>query len=133
MYSHFPYFLYIVAMLYCSEDEEFFDEDLFYACETLSHLHVARWCPFRCLVLSGLVIRFCNKIQYNKDIGFLYLHSGRMYDNLILGIHTMSIWFGLKTRCDRSGTRAVLTVGGKTRVDWTPLRTYSLQNYFSKL
>jgi hypothetical protein len=24
-----------------------------------------------------------------------------MYDNLILGIHTMSIWFGLKTGCDR--------------------------------
>jgi hypothetical protein len=23
-----------------------------------------------------------------------------MYDNLILGIHTMSIWFGLKTGCD---------------------------------
>jgi hypothetical protein len=29
--------------------------------------------------------------------------------------------------------RAVLTVGCKPRVDWTPLRTYSLQNYFSKL
>jgi hypothetical protein len=25
--------------------------------------------------------------------GFLCLHSDRMYDNLILGIHTMSIWF----------------------------------------
>jgi hypothetical protein len=36
---------------------------------------------------------FCNKIQYNKDIGILCLHSDRMYDNLILGIHTMSIWF----------------------------------------
>jgi hypothetical protein len=23
----------------------------------------------------------------------LCLHSDRMYDNLILGIHTMSIWF----------------------------------------
>jgi hypothetical protein len=27
MYSHLPYFLYIAAMLYCSEDEELFDED----------------------------------------------------------------------------------------------------------
>jgi hypothetical protein len=27
MYSHFSYFLYIVAMLYFSEDEEFLDED----------------------------------------------------------------------------------------------------------
>jgi hypothetical protein len=44
-----------------------------------------------CLVLSGLVISFYNKIRYNKDIGFLYLHSGCLYDNLILDIHTMSI------------------------------------------
>jgi hypothetical protein len=29
MYSHFPYFLYIAAMLRYSEDEEFFDEDFF--------------------------------------------------------------------------------------------------------
>jgi hypothetical protein len=29
MYSHLPYFLYIAAILCCSEDEEFFDEDLF--------------------------------------------------------------------------------------------------------
>jgi hypothetical protein len=36
---------------------------------------VARWGPFRCLVLSGLVINFCNKIRYNKDIGILCLHS----------------------------------------------------------
>jgi hypothetical protein len=27
MYSHLPNFLYIAAMLCCSEDEEFFDED----------------------------------------------------------------------------------------------------------
>jgi hypothetical protein len=38
--------------------------------------------------------------------------------------------FGLKTGCDISGIRAVLTVGHKLRVDWTPLRIYSLQNYF---
>jgi hypothetical protein len=29
MYSHLPYFLYIAAMICCSEDEEYFDEDLF--------------------------------------------------------------------------------------------------------
>jgi hypothetical protein len=29
MYSHMSYFLYIAAMLCCSEDEEFFDEDFF--------------------------------------------------------------------------------------------------------
>jgi hypothetical protein len=29
MYSHLTYFLYIVAMLCCSEDEEYFDEDFF--------------------------------------------------------------------------------------------------------
>jgi hypothetical protein len=44
-------------------------------------------------VLSGLVISVCNNIRYNKDIGILCLHSDRMYDNLILGIHMMSIWF----------------------------------------
>jgi hypothetical protein len=39
----------------------------------------------------------------------------------------------LKTGCDRSGIKAVLTVGRKPRVVLTPLRTYSLQNYFSML
>jgi hypothetical protein len=29
MYSHLPYFLYIAAMICCSEEEEYFDEDLF--------------------------------------------------------------------------------------------------------
>jgi hypothetical protein len=29
MYSHFPYFLHIAAMICCSEDEEYFDEDFF--------------------------------------------------------------------------------------------------------
>jgi hypothetical protein len=62
---------------------------------------VARWGPFRCLVLSGHVISFCNKTRSNKCIGILCLHSDRMYDNLILGIHTMSIWFwSKKTGCD---------------------------------
>jgi hypothetical protein len=31
MYSHLPYFLHIAAMICCSEDEEYFDEDFFYA------------------------------------------------------------------------------------------------------
>jgi hypothetical protein len=78
-YSHLPYFLYIAAMLYCSEDDEYFDEDFFKACETSDHLPVARWCHFRCLVHSGLVISICNKIRYNKDIDFLCLHFGHMY------------------------------------------------------
>jgi hypothetical protein len=29
IYSHLSYFLYIAAMLCCSEDEEFFNEDFF--------------------------------------------------------------------------------------------------------
>jgi hypothetical protein len=40
MYSHLPYLLYIIAMLCCSEDEEFFDEDLFYAC---GHSVICLW------------------------------------------------------------------------------------------
>jgi hypothetical protein len=38
MYSHLPYFLYIAAMLCCSEGEEYFDEDFFLVCEALGHL-----------------------------------------------------------------------------------------------
>jgi hypothetical protein len=34
-----------------------------------------------------------------------------MYDNLILGIHTMSIWFGLKTGCDNEPPQA--STGGE--------------------
>jgi hypothetical protein len=93
MYSHLSYSLHIAAMFCCSEDKEYVDEDFFYACETPDQLPVARWGPFRCLVLSELVISFCNKIRYNKDIDILCLYSDHMYDNLILGIHTMSIWF----------------------------------------
>jgi hypothetical protein len=40
--------------------------------------------------------------------------------------------FGHETGCDKSGIKAVLNVGCKTSVDWTLLRTYSLQNYFPK-
>jgi hypothetical protein len=29
MYSSLPYFMYIAAMLYCLEDEEYYDEDFF--------------------------------------------------------------------------------------------------------
>jgi hypothetical protein len=59
MYSHLPYFLYIAAMLCRSEDEEYFDEDVFKASKTPGHLPMARWCLFHCLVISGLVISFC--------------------------------------------------------------------------
>jgi hypothetical protein len=79
MYSNLPNFLHIVAMLCCSEDEEYFDEDLFQACETPDHLPVARWCPFRCLVLSGLVISFCNKIQFNKHWFYYLFHYLSLY------------------------------------------------------
>jgi hypothetical protein len=50
MYSHLPYFLYIATMLCCSEDEEFFDEDFFQACEPLVF---CLWCGilFRCVDL----------------------------------------------------------------------------------
>jgi hypothetical protein len=34
MYSHLPYSLHVVAMICCSEDEEYVDEDFFYACKT---------------------------------------------------------------------------------------------------
>jgi hypothetical protein len=49
-------------MFCCSEEEEYVDEDFFEACETPGQLPVARWGSFHCLVLSGLVINFCNKI-----------------------------------------------------------------------
>jgi hypothetical protein len=58
MYSHLPYFLYIAAMLCYLEDEKYFNEDFFWACEIPDHLPVARWCPFCCLVSSRLVIRY---------------------------------------------------------------------------
>jgi hypothetical protein len=45
-------------MFCCLEDEEYVDEDFFKACETPGQLLVARWGPFRCLVLSELVIRY---------------------------------------------------------------------------
>jgi hypothetical protein len=40
IYLHLTYFLYIATMVCCSEDDEYFDEDFFYACETLGHLSV---------------------------------------------------------------------------------------------
>jgi hypothetical protein len=36
-----------------------------------------------------------NNIYIIKTLVFLYSHSDRMYDNLILDVHTMSIWFCL--------------------------------------
>jgi hypothetical protein len=68
VYSHLPYSLHGVAMFCCSEDEEYVDEDFFKVCETPGQLPVARWGPFRCLVLSELVINFCIKIRSNKDL-----------------------------------------------------------------
>jgi hypothetical protein len=125
MYSHLPYFLHITAMLCCSEEEEYFDEDFFLPCETPGHPPVARWCPFRCLVHSRLVIIICNKIRYNKVIGFcVYILAVCMTTRFWAYIQWASC-FGLKIRCDRSGTRAVLTIGRKPRVGWTLLRTYS--------
>jgi hypothetical protein len=38
---------------------------------------------------------------------------GRMYDNLILGIDMMSIWFGLKTGRDSTRLVGTLQVMGK--------------------
>jgi hypothetical protein len=38
----------------------------------------------------------------------------------------------LKTGCDSSGIRPMLTIGRKPRVEWSLLRTYNLSNYFSK-
>jgi hypothetical protein len=39
------------------------------------------------------------------------------------GMHSVLL---LKTGSDSSGTRAVLTIGCKPRVEWSFLRTYSL-------
>jgi hypothetical protein len=46
------------------------------------------------------------------------------------GMHSILV---LKLGVTEVVIRAVLTVGRKPRVDWTFLRTYSLQNYFSRL
>jgi hypothetical protein len=54
-YSDLPYFLYITAMLCCSEDEEFFDEDFFYACDpSIFWL----WCFVLLCRSLGVVINF---------------------------------------------------------------------------
>jgi hypothetical protein len=52
MYSYMPYFLYIAAMLWCSEDEEFFDVD-FYVCGP-SVICLWRGACFDCLDLLVL-------------------------------------------------------------------------------
>jgi hypothetical protein len=44
----------------------------------------------------------------------------------------MHLVLTLKLGVTKVVIRAVLTVGRKPRVDWMFLRTYSLQNYFSK-
>jgi hypothetical protein len=88
---------------------------------------VARWCPFCCLVLCGLVIRY-DVINTGYTIYFtVVVLCVKLDPDTHKGMHSV---LALKTGCDRSGIRAVLTVGHKPRVDWTFLRTYSLQNYF---
>jgi hypothetical protein len=46
------------------------------------------------------------------------------------GMHSV---LTLKLGVTKVVIRVVLTVGHKPRVDWMFLRTYSLQNYFSKV
>jgi hypothetical protein len=98
MYSHLTYFMHIAAMLCCSEDDEYFDKDLFLVCETPGHLPVIRWCHFHCLVLSGLVIRYdvinTNFTVYSTIYRFMYE---------IRSYHTQrnAFSFSLKTGCDR--------------------------------
>jgi hypothetical protein len=92
MYSHLPYFLYIAAML---------------CCEIPGQLPVARWCPFRCLVLSGLVISFVIRYDIIKTLVFCaYI--------LVICMTTWSwayVWwasgFGLKTGCDNNQAQGV--------------------------
>jgi hypothetical protein len=45
------------------------------------------------------------------------------------GMHSI---LSLKLGVTKVVIRAVLTVGRKPRIDWKFLRTFSLQNYFSK-
>jgi hypothetical protein len=88
------------------------------------------WCPFLLFRPLGLVISY---VVINTGLLFISLfvtlcvkldpdtHKGNAYN------------FSLKTGCDKSGIRAVLTVGRKPRLDWSFLRTSYLQNYFPKL
>jgi hypothetical protein len=83
--------------------------------------------PFRPL---GLVI---SCVVINTGLLFISLFV-TLCVKLDPGTHKDNAFsFSLKTGCDKSGIRARLTVGRKPRVDWMPLWTYSLQNYFSKL
>jgi hypothetical protein len=66
------------------------------------------------MLFIPLFVTLCVKLDPNTHKG---MHSVLAYK---LGVTEVVI-------------RVVLTVGRKTRIDWTPLRTYSLQNYFSKL
>ena len=87
------------------------------------HLPVA-WCPFPLFRPLGLVISFV--IRYDV------LNTGLLFISLFValcveidpGTHKGNAFsFDLKTGCDKSGIRAVLTVGRKPRIDWTFLRT----------
>jgi hypothetical protein len=53
--------------------------------------HHPLWLPFYLIGWFGLWSGF--GLSPGDNLGFLYSHSGSMYDNLILGIHTTSNWF----------------------------------------
>jgi hypothetical protein len=83
---------------------------------------------FRCLFLSGLVIRY-NIIKTLVFCVYILLVCRQLDPGHIYDEHLV---LALKLRVTEVVIRVVLTVGRKPKVDWTPLRTYSLQNYFSK-
>jgi hypothetical protein len=88
------------------------------------------WCPFLLFRHLGLVISY---VVINTGLLFISLFVA-LYVKLDPGTHKGNTFsFSLKTGCDKSGIRLVLTVGRKPRLDWLFLRTSYLQNYFPKL
>jgi hypothetical protein len=76
MYSQLPYFLYNAAMLCCSEDEEFFNEDFFYTCGP-PVIYLWHGVLFLLLRLHGLVISFIirlNVINTSYTVYFTICH-----------------------------------------------------------
>jgi hypothetical protein len=82
------------------------------------------WCPFPLFRPLGLVISFV--------IRYIVLNTGLLFISLFValcvkidpGTHKGNASsFSLKTESDKSGIRAVLTIGRKPRIDWTFLRT----------
>jgi hypothetical protein len=83
------------------------------------HFPVA-WYPFPLFRPLGLVIRY------------VVLNTGLLFISLFVALCVKldpdthkgnASSFGLKTGCDKSGIKAVLTVGLKPRIDWTFFRT----------